>query len=63
MATPLTDNIHMKWQTIKANGHYKHDKCEKFKNVTVGWGLPPPHKKRMLHSCSNTEGWVPFESS
>ena len=53
-ATPLTDNMHVKWLTIKENGHYKHDKHkskgEKFKNDTVGQGLPPPLKK------GNTKG-------
>ena len=41
MATPLTGNMHVKQQTIKVNDRYK---CEKFKNDTVGWGLPPPCK-------------------
>ena len=64
MATPLTGNMHMKQQTIKANDHYKCDKHEKFekKHNTVDQGLPP-HVKWVLHSCSNTEGWVSFESS
>ena len=64
MATPLTGNMHMKWQTIKANNCYKHDKHEKFKNDTVGQvEVSLPHVKWALHSCSNTEGWVPFKSS
>ena len=44
MATPLTGNMHVKWQTIKANDCYKRDKHEKFENDTVGWGLPAPCK-------------------
>ena len=41
MATPLTGNMHMKQQTIKADDHYKCDKHEKFENDTEDWGLPP----------------------
>ena len=45
MATPLTGNMHVKWQTIKANDRYKRDKLDKFENDTVGWDLPPLCKK------------------